>query len=143
MAVQYSKDSAYAQEARKWEGQYSEYGPPGRPYQFMEFPKRLYKATRPVAGGSIQFDGRDAADENEERNLLSRGYRFGQDKAIEALEKADLYVAEATANRHFMDQRLGAAARAEAEAADNATASHLPEIPEKKRGRPAKKVEIA
>lgn len=142
MSVAYSPDSAYAKEMVKWESQHTQYGPPLRPYEFREFPKRLYKAIRPLAGGTVTFDGRDAGDENEERNLLSRGYRCGQDTALAALDKADFAVAEATANRHYHDARMGEQARREAEAADNATAAHVPVIPEKARKPRTKKLEV-
>lgn len=144
MGLAYTKESAYAQERRKHESQHTDFGPPGRPYTFQEYPKRLYKAIRPDTGGQVTFDGRDAGNSTEERNLLSRGYRCGQDKALELLDKTAFAVAEAAANRAYQEQRMSAKARAEAEAADNATAAHLPEIPEKpRRGRkPNKPAEV-
>lgn len=127
MGVAYTPDSAYAQEARKWESTHTQYGPPGRRYEFQEFPKRLYKAKD--AQGR-EFESVEAADENEERNLLSRGFRAGQDKAIDALLEQQHDVAEAAANRAYHEQRMSEKARAEAQAADEATPNHLPEIPE-------------
>lgn len=127
MGVAYSKDSAYAQEARKWEATHTEYGPPGRPYEYREYPKRLYKA-RDAQGR--EFESVEVTDAHEERNYLSRGFCAGQDKAIEALLGEQTSVAEAAANRAFHEQRMSDRARAEAQAADDATPHHLPEIPE-------------
>jgi hypothetical protein len=143
MAVVYSPDSAYAIEARKWEGQHSQYGPPGRPYEYREYPIRLSRAFRPVGGGPVDFDSRDAADEHEERNLASRGFCRGREKALDALEKSEQAIAEAAANRAFHDRRMSEKAQREADAADAATAAHLPSIPEKpRRGRRLKPVEV-
>lgn len=141
MGLAYTKESAYAQERVKWEGQHSEFGPPGRPFQYAEYPKRMSRAKD--AQGTA-FDAIDVADETEEQNMYSRGYRVGRDTAIEALLAGQKEVAEAAANRAYHEQRMTAKARAEAEAIDNATANHLPVIPEKpRRGRKPKTVEVS
>ena len=46
-------DSAYAKEMRKHEANYTEYGPPGRPYQFRAYPTMMYKADRRDGTGPI------------------------------------------------------------------------------------------
>jgi len=136
MAVVYSPESKYAEEMRKWEGQYSQYGPPGRPYQHFEYPVKLSRASRPVGGGPVSFESMDAADEQEERNLQSRGFCRGRDTALEALEKAELVLAQGAAERAYSDRLMSARAQREAEREDNATAAHLAVIPEKpRRGR--------
>lgn len=141
MAVTYSPDSAYAQEARKWEGQHSAYGPPGRPYQHYEYPVRLSRAFRPTGGGTVAYESRDAADDHEERNLLSRGFVRGRDTALAALEKAESVLAEGAANRAYHDQRMSPQAQREAAAADAATPAHLASIPEQRRRSHKRKVE--
>lgn len=117
MAVAYTKDSAYAQEARKWEATHTEYGAPGRPLVFQEYPKRLYKALT-MQGA---FESIEVTDENEERNYQSRGFRAGQDHAIEALEAQQTEVAMVAANRAYHERSMSESARAEAQAYDNAT----------------------
>lgn len=135
MAVNYSPDSAYAKEAIKYEARHRFGLEPGRPYVFEEFPKRMYKATRPATGGPVSFDGRDAGNELEQRNLQSRGYCCGQAEALAALEKHEFGVAELTANRHFHDRRMSEQAQREAAIADASTGAHLPSVPEKPRTR--------
>lgn len=138
MPVLYSPESAYAKEAVKWEGQYSQYGPPGRPFTFAEFPKRLYRASRPATGGKVTFEGLDVADEDEQRNMQSRGFCIGQDVALDALQREEFSIAQASAERAFSDRRMSDKAQREADEADARTAAHLPEIPEQRRGPRAK-----
>lgn len=126
MPVVYTKDSAYATEARKWEATHTEYGAPERPYVYREYPKRLYKALA-MQG---EFESIEVTDENEERNYQSRGFRSGQDHALEALETQQTVVATAAANRAFHEQRMSEKARAEAQAYDDSTPHHVPSIPE-------------
>ncbi|MDQ3170230.1 MAG: hypothetical protein M3Q55_08850 [Acidobacteriota bacterium] len=125
MGVAYTKDSAYAQEARKWEATHTEYGAPGRPFVFQEYPKRLYKAK-----GGDEFESIEVADANDERNYQSRGFRAGQDHALEALRAQQTSVAEAAANRAYHERSMSEQARAEAQAYDDATPNHVPVIPE-------------
>lgn len=144
MGLAYTQDSAYAKEMVKWEAQHSQLGAPGRPYVYHEFPQRMYKASRPIGGGPVSFDGLTAGDEDERRNLLSRGYRVGQDKALAELESNESAIAEGAANRVYGERGMSDKAKREADAADLATAAHLPSIPEKPRTRKprAKKSEV-
>lgn len=142
-----SGSSKYAEEMRKWEAHHSQFGPPGRPFEHHEYPTRMYKASRPQSGGAPLFEGVDAGTPQERESLERNGYVWGgQAAALEALEKREFEIAEAAANRHFTDRRMGALAQLEADRADSATIQHLPAIPEtpvKRRGRRPKKAEPA
>jgi hypothetical protein len=135
MGLAYTKDSAYAKERVKWESQHTDLGPPGRPYEYQEYPKRMYKAGRVNGITPGIVEAITVESEVEERNMLSRGYRVGQDTALEALHAADQAVAEAAANRAFHEQRMSDKARREAAAADEVTPHHVPVIPEKPKRR--------
>lgn len=128
MGVVYTPDSAYAKEAVKWEATHTSYGPPGRPYEYREYPKRVYKA---LDAQGREFESVEVTDENEERNLLSRGFCVGQDNAVAAFLAGQTSVAEAAANRAYHEQRMSEKARAEAQAYDASTPDHVPVIPEK------------
>jgi hypothetical protein len=130
MGVMYSPDSDYAKERRKWETTHSEFGPPGRAAVFSEFPLMIYRATRKPAGGPPDIEHFIVNDEQEQRNMMSRGYVQGPDKAVEALEHQERGLAAAAAERAYADQRMSAKAKEESAAADDSTISHLGEIPE-------------
>ena len=141
--------SPYAREMAKWEMGYSPYGPPGRPREvigYQEYPAMFYKMARSKTNGDFIVEHyTEAADENEARNLMSRGYRQGQEAAIKFVEEREQEVAVATAERHFHDRRMSEKAQAEARRADDASAQHVPEVPEtpiRKRGRP-KKIDVS
>ncbi len=70
-----------------------------------------------------------AADEIEASNLMSRGYRQGREAAIELVKESEQTVAVAAAERAYTDRRMSERAQSEAAAADNATGSHLGEVP--------------
>lgn len=146
MAVVFTQDSEYAKEMRKWNAIHTEFGPPGRPYVFREFPKMLYKAER-VDGQIRIVDKQQARDEHEQRNLQSRGFHDGQKEAIEAIEQEQTLHGVLAAEREYQVQhgRLSQGAVAEVRQAEAAHgARHLPDVPEtpipahRKRGRPSK-----
>lgn len=147
MAVVHAPETEYAKEMRKWNSQYSEFGPPGRPWGSKdgpggEFPKRLYKATR-QPDGARTFEGFTVGDEHEQRNMLSRGFCDGQQSALDALAAEERIHAELAAEiNHDARHGMGERARGEVERAQEAHgARHLPEVPVtpiRKRGRPVK-----
>lgn len=146
MAIVHGPDSNYAKEMRKFEQFPSEWGTaPGNPYVYREFPKRLYKAAR-VDGKSVIADAQTAHNDLEERNLLSRGFCFGQDKALEALELEERAAGELAAEREYEIRRgrLSDRAVAEVRAAEaDHVGGHMPVVPDtpiRRRGRPAKAV---
>ena len=142
-----SGSSKYAEEMRKWEAHHSQFGPPGRPYEFHAYPTRMYKASRPKAGGSAVFEGADAANDQERESLERNGFVYGgQAAALEVLEQREFEIAELAANRAFHDRKMSDKAQLEAEKADSSTINHLPAIPEtpvRRRGRPKKAAEPA
>lgn len=132
MSVVHSEDSAYMQEMQRWEG-HKYFGdlPPGRPYQYREFPHRLYKAGRNAHGQTAILEAQTANDEREASNLESRGFVMGgQDKAIEAFERQELEIAKLAAERNFEMTRMSEGARREvAQVEASAGARHIAEIP--------------
>ncbi len=146
MGVVFTQESGYAKEMRKHEAYPTAFGPGLRPFVQQEFPKMLYKAEH-VSGKGIQIvDKQVAADENAERNLQSRGFYFGPDKAVEAIRKQQTEHGQLAAEREY-DIRHGKhseKAVAEVRHAEAAVgAVHLPMVPEtpiKRRGRKPKAV---
>ncbi len=155
--IRYSPASAHSKELAKWEMRPL---PEGSVTQGMidsarragvhqgnfespEYPKAMYKAEQTINGIRLVDLSQSARSDVEERNLKSRGYRCSSDEALALVEQQNVEVAEAAANRAFHDRRMTATARAEADAADAATARHLGEIPAervppKRRGRKPK-----
>lgn len=134
MAVYHPPETAYGKEIWKWDHSVTEQNPHSgefgmRPDSFQEFPKRLYKAGRNHAGVPVIVDAHDVENEQQEANMRSRGYYFGQDKALEALHAADQEMSVLAANRAFTDRRMTPQAQAEAQAVDESTSTHLAEIP--------------
>jgi hypothetical protein len=131
MGVMYSPDSDYAKERRRWETTHTEFGPPGASIgNHKEFPLMVYRAKRKPAGGPPEIEHFIVNDEQEQRNMLSRGYVQGPDKAIEALEQQERGLATAAAERAYTDQRMSPRAQAEAEAVDESTIQHVGSVPE-------------
>jgi hypothetical protein len=130
--IHLGQDSQYAKEMRKHEAFHSAYGPPGRPYQFREYPSMLYKPTRAKDSGVVTYEASEAANDSERERLERCGFvHGGKGAALAALEKQEFEFAELAANRAVTDQRMGELARAEAVRVDDATIQHLPVIPEK------------
>ena len=140
--ILWSPDSDYAKERRKWEAQHTQFGAPGRPFVYAEYPLMLYRAKRRPEGGKDPIlEHVTVEDDQQERNMQSRGWVRGPDNAIKALEETERGLAQAAAERAYQDKRLSERAQAEAAAVDEATISHLGEIPHvpiKRRGRPVK-----
>lgn len=134
--VNIGPQTAYAKEICKHEAHHTQYGPPGRPYVYREYPHRMYKPKR--VDGGVTFEAQDADDESQRERLERQGFFFGgQGAALEALEKQEYEMAELAANRVIPEQRMSDKARAEAAAVDESTIRHLPVISEanKKSGR--------
>jgi hypothetical protein len=128
--VMWSPDSEYAKERRRWESTHSEFGPPGRPAVGTEFPLMIYRAKRSPNGGPPIIEHHIVDDEQQERNMRSRGFVRGPDNAIKELEASEQGVAIAAAERAAADRKMSAKAQAEAVAVDETTISHLGSIPE-------------
>lgn len=125
--------SAYAREMAKWEMGWNPYGQPGRPREregFQAYPALFYKMKRSTTNGDFLVEHyTEAADEVEAANLRSRGYHEGQVAAIEAIKESEQAVAVAAAERAFRDKGMSDKAKAEAQAADDASGSHVGEVP--------------
>lgn len=143
MAVVFSEDTEYAKEMRKHEATHTKFGAPGRPYQFREYPKRLYKCERGADG--VKFIGFTVNDSIDLRNMQSRGYYESQEDAQAAENKAHTEAGRLAAEREYAIQtRHSAPAIAEIRAAEeHYGARHLPSVPEtpiRRPGRPRKSV---
>jgi hypothetical protein len=155
MGIAYNPDSAYSREMDRWnatkrDGGFNVNG-------FEPFPAMLYKAFARENGKVECGDPRTAAGEAQAETFARKcqlivrdqegldkahmaGWSDTPDEALVRYETDQVEVATATAERHFSDQRLGAAAKAEASVADAATHEQVPDVPaRRKRGRPAKK----
>jgi hypothetical protein len=129
--LQVGQNTAYARELVKWEANFTQYGPPGRPFVHRDYPARMYKPSRSPQGGPPLFEGADAADEHERASLERLGFVYGgQGAALAALEAREFEIAELAANRNYNDQAMSAKARAEVEPLERSTIQHLAEIPE-------------
>ena len=139
--------SPHSREMAKWEMGWSPYGMPGRPREsvgYQAFPAMFYKMKRSDTNGDFLVEHyTEAQTEAEARNLESLGYRNGKPAAIALVEAYEADIARAAAERAYTEKHMGEKARAEAQTADDATGSHLAEVPVtpiRKRGRPAKVV---
>ncbi len=142
-SIAITQTSEYAKEMRKHEALPTTYGQPGRPYVRQEFPKRLYKAARRESGSGIDFEGFTVNDEDEQRNMQSRGYALSQQDALDALNRQNTEHGKLAAERNFeiAKGRISERAATEVRAAESEHTGHLPEVPRtpiRKRGRPAK-----
>jgi hypothetical protein len=138
-AIDIPQSTAYAKEMRRHEALHTRYGGPGRPYVYAEYPKLLYKCEH-VAGKGIQVvDKHEVSDEDQERNLNSRGF-YPLKESYERAEKQQTEFGRLAAEREFEIQhgRISAKAADEVRVAEEAHGSmHMPVVPEgpKKRGR--------
>ena len=142
-SIALTQGSEYAKEMRKHEATHTQWGAPGRPYTYREFPKRLYKAVRDEKGG-VTFEGFTVNDEHEQRNMQSRGFSLSQTDAITSLERDQAEHGKLAAEREWQIQHGRHSERAvdEIRAAEAAHgAQHLPDVPEtpiRRPGRPKK-----
>lgn len=135
MGVLHSPESAFAREMASHNAHHSEYGAPGRPYEYRPFPTRMYRAWRNPNGGKIEIkDAETAEDDTMRRNLESRGFVWGgQQAAVEAWEQREREEATAAAERNYDVAHGKHSERAQQEiaAAESAAgAKHLGEVPE-------------
>lgn len=129
MAVQFSQDSAFAKEMVKWEAQHTPLGAPGRPYVFYEYPKMVYRATRPTSGPP-EIAEAQIVDGPLSEYLRARGFRDSALEAIALVEQTELEHAKLAAEINFDVRRMSPEAKREAEAAMADASGHLPSVPE-------------
>ena len=150
MALLISPDTAYGKELWKWDHDRGQTHPSDptvkgmRAPCFEPYPAMMYKATQK---NPWKFDQEVAADEQAQRNLESRGFiAGGKQAAADAFDTDMQKLAVAAAERNAQDRHMSEKARAESNAAEQASAKHLGEIPAtpiKKRGRKSKVVTTA
>jgi len=128
--ILWGPQSDYARERRKWEAYPTQYGEPERPFVFREYPLMLYRAKRKPEGGKDPIlEQVIVEDDQQERNMHSRGWVRGPDHAIKVLEESERGLAQAAAERAYQDRLMSDRAKAEAAAIDETTISHLGEVP--------------
>ncbi len=132
--ILHSPDSPESLERCKWEAQYSQYGPPGRPYVKREYPLMMYLAGRPENGmGPDVILEQETVDlpGSQEDFLRSRGFRETPGKALAAFSGQQLEFAKLAANLEYQKKnQLSGKAAAEVDAAQDAHPTHLPMVPE-------------
>lgn len=141
MPINYSPESAHAQEMAMWEMRPTREvtqdmidsarraGTHHAAFEFQEYPKAMYRAEQTANGIKITSDV-SAASLVQEQNFKSRGYRVTQQEALESVEQSNQALAVADAERNYTDRRMSDKARAEAAAAEMATSKHVGAIPE-------------
>lgn len=98
-----------------------------RPVHFQPYPAMLYKA---IQKNPWRFESYTAIDENDQRNMESRGFvAGGQGAAAEAFDANQADVAKIAAARNYEDRNMSAGAKSERDAAEQASSVHLGEIP--------------
>ena len=149
MPVEFSQASEYAKERCKHEALHTQFGPPGRPYEYRPYPAMLYRVTRATGTGVPVFEPKIAQDDAERARLAAEGFvAGGQGVALEAFEAMETEHAKLAAELNYEAQHKVSARAAQEIATAQATfgARHLPTIPEtpipahhKKPGRPPKR----
>lgn len=141
------QSSEYAKEMRKWESQPTRFGPPGRPYEYREYPTWMFRAEH-LSGKGIHIVDKQLVDDlQQQRNMESRGFHVEPREAIAAIERQQTEFGRLAAERNFeiAHGRISehAATEVRAHEAEHG-ARHLPMIPEtpipahRKRGRKPK-----
>lgn len=130
MGIVHTPDSAWAQEASKWEAHYTVFGEPKRPYVKRDYPMMLHKAGNPERGGIAILEIVTVDDEDARSLQESRSFRSTPLEAIEAFEQQQEEYARLAAEREYEKKnRLSPRARAEVQAAEDDTSGHLPSVP--------------
>ncbi len=159
MSIIHNPDSEFSRELANWNTQKRHGGFNANGYE--EFPKMVYQARarengKVMCGDPLAATG-DAlgeafsrscqmivSDQDEMDKSFKQGWYGTPELALIGYEDNQKSMADIAAMRHFSDQRMGETAKAEAKAVDDATHLHVPSIPapQKKRGRPRKRVVV-
>lgn len=145
MSMLIAPDTPYGKELWKWEHHEGEAHPTDssirgmRPNGFRPYPAMLYRATQK---NPWKFDQQMVRDEVAEGLAVGQGFvSGGQQAAADAFDARQQDLSLAAAHRNYEDRNISEKARAEVNAAEQASSTHLVEIkrtPIRKRGRPAK-----
>lgn len=148
MSMLIPNETPYGKELWKWDHFEDESHPADasirgmKPRGYLAYPAMVYRMT---AKNPWKWESHIVKDEHEQRNFESRGFvAGGPQAAADAYDAAQARLALAAAERNYDDRHLSDRAKAEAEAAQSASARHLgaiPETPIKRRGRPRKDAE--
>jgi len=130
-AIQINPASGYATEMRKWESTFTQFGPPGRQYVYQEYPRQMFLAGHPPGRpGKVEIiDWREANDDSERAALERAGYDATQERALTKQEERDRDMARAAAESNFSDRLMSVKALAEKAEVEDATASHVADVP--------------
>lgn len=140
MGIQRSQEDSWTKEMAKWEqrpvlvgGTYIEPVPfedggrGGAPHQ--EYPKMLYRGESADGGPRISAH-KIVHDSNQEAVACGQGWSVTQEGALSGVAAHELEMAKLAANRAHQDRWMSQKAKDEAQAVDEQTMQHLPEIPE-------------
>ena len=139
MAIARAQEDSWTKEMAKWEmspvlvnGTFvqpipvADGGRGGAPR--TEYPKMIYRGES--ADGGPRIAGcKIVKDESEERLACGQGWSVTQEDAIASVHAQQLEFAKLAANRVHNDKWMSDKAKAEAQAVDESTMNHLPEIP--------------
>jgi hypothetical protein len=131
-SIEIPQASNYAKEMRRHEAHHSRFGPPGRPFVQMEYPKVLYKCAH-VAGKGIQITDRFVVeDADQERNMNSRGFFvLAEAGRLAQKQQTEFGILAAERNWEIAHGRISEKAAAEVRAAEDAHGgTHMPMVPE-------------
>ena len=130
-AIQINPASGYAVEMRKWESTFTQFGPPGRQWTYEEYPRAMFLAGHPPGRpGKVEItDWREAHNDSERTALENAGYDASQERAITKQEERDREMARAAAESNFADRLMSVKALAEKAEVEDATASHVADVP--------------
>lgn len=150
MSVLIAPDTPYGKELWKWEHTQGETHPSDpsirgmRPATRQAYPAMLYKA---LQKNPWKLDSVTVKDEREQADMERQGYvGGGPQAAADAYDSHQQAMALAAAHRNYEDRNMSAAAKAESNAVEEASARHVGEIPRtpipahRKRGRKPKAV---
>lgn len=125
----------YGKELWKWDHHQGEAHPQDssikgmRPPHHQDYPAMMYKA---LQKNPWKFEQEIAKDEPVQRNLESRGFvAGGKQAAANAFDAAQQNLAVMAAARNYEDRRMSEPAQAERDTAEQASSTHLGEIPRK------------
>lgn len=133
MAILIDPDCVESKERRKWEAQYTPWGPPARPHVHREYPMMLHLAGRPPSGmgAAIIVETQEVGSEVERELYRSRGFRATPLEALDVWEAQQREFAELAAERNYQVKHGKHSERAQAEIAqaEAVATDHLPSMP--------------
>lgn len=136
MSMLIAPETPFGKEMWKWENEEGRSHPNDssirgmRPNGFRPYPAMLYKMTQK---NPWKWESHKAESEVEQRNMESRGFvAGGLQAAADAFDAQQLEMAKLAAARNYEDRNMGEKAKAESNAVEQASSTHVAAIPEKK-----------